>query len=211
MPAGGPAKEYRLTRLTNTAVKQNTINFANLYHKAASVVPTSFYVDDGLICEDSDEQATNLQALFSQGGVLLWKRMSSEPAVLQHHEPRLFGKLPRMYITESLVFTKVLGIELDFQRDIFCLTIGKTPLIKTLTKKALVSEVSKIHVYDVLGYWYSPTIIKSKILLQHLWEARIGWDKLVLSRIYHYWAKWGHELLILRGHLIPLLLLKAKK
>ena len=59
----------------NMAVKQNAIDFAKEYPKAASVVPISFYMDDGLTGEDSGEKATELksqlQALYSQEGLLL--------------------------------------------------------------------------------------------------------------------------------------------
>ena len=64
-------KDYHTNRLTfgvsvssltaNMAVKQNAINFAEVYHKAASVVPTSFFENDSLTGEDSKEEATDLQ------------------------------------------------------------------------------------------------------------------------------------------------------
>ena len=57
------------------AFKQNAIDFAKDYPKAVSIVPTSFYVDDGLTGEYSDEKATKfqnqLQALFARAGFLL--------------------------------------------------------------------------------------------------------------------------------------------
>ena len=108
-------------------------------------------MDDGLTSEDSDKTATEfqnqLQALFSRAGFLLHQRMFSEPDVLRHHELHLLGKQPHQDITELHAFTKVLGS--PSQRDIFCLTIGETPSILTLTKRALVSEIPKT--YDVLG------------------------------------------------------------
>ena len=45
-----------------------------------------------------------------------------------------------------------------------------------ITKRQLVSEIAKT--FDVLG-WFSPTLIKAKILLQHVWEHRIDWDDTV--------------------------------
>ena len=73
-----PLKNYRMTRLTfgvsassfaaNMAVKQNAIDFAKEYPKAASIVPISFHVDDVQTGESSDENArklqNQLQALF---------------------------------------------------------------------------------------------------------------------------------------------------
>ena len=56
-------KDYRMTRLTfgvsascsaaNMAVKQNAIDFSKEYHRAASIVSISFYVDNSLT-EDED-------------------------------------------------------------------------------------------------------------------------------------------------------------
>ena len=117
-----PLKDYRMTRLTfgvsassfaaNMAVKQNAIDFTKEYPKAASIVPISFYVDDGLTGEDSEEKArelqNQLQALFARAGFLLRKWMSSEPDVLRHLEPHLLGKQPYQDITELQAFTKVL-------------------------------------------------------------------------------------------------------
>ena len=58
-----------------------------------------------------------------------------------------------------------------------------------MTKRLLVSDVAKT--FDVLG-WYSPTIIKAKILLQMLWLERIGWDDSVLEAILQEWLKWNY-------------------
>ena len=61
----------------NMAVKENATDFAKEYLKAASIVPISFYVDDGLTGEDSNEKARKLQnqvqGLFARAGLLLRK------------------------------------------------------------------------------------------------------------------------------------------
>ena len=43
-----------------------------------------------------------------------------------------------------------------------------------VTKRGFVSDIAKM--YDVLG-WFSPTIIKVKILLQRVWETGVDWDQ----------------------------------
>ena len=55
-----------------------------------------------------------------------------------------------------------------------------------LTKRMLVSNIA--HVYNVLG-WYSPAIIKIKILLQQLLVAKIARDDLVPSAFQSSWHK----------------------
>ena len=146
-------RDYHMTRLTFgisvslfaalMAFKQNALILQMSTPKPKSIVPNSFYVDDGLTGEDSDERTTKLQnqlhALLAPAGFLLQKWMSSEPHVLRHLEPHLFGKQPYQDITELHAFTKVLGIELVLQRGTFCLAIGEIPSITALTKRALVS------------------------------------------------------------------------
>ena len=55
----------------------------------------------------------------------------------------------------------------------------------------LTSNIARV--YDELG-WYSPTIIKIKILLQQLWVAKIAWDDLVPLAVQNAWEKWKSEL-----------------
>ena len=69
-----------------------------------------------------------------------------------------------------------------------------------MTKRALVADVART--VDALG-WYSPTLIKAKILLQLLWLERISWDDCVPSTILEEWSKWRQELPLLSDHYIP--------
>ena len=55
----------------------------------------------------------------------------------------------------------------------------------------LISDIAKT--FDVLG-WFSPSIIKVKILLQKVWELRIDWDDHVSFSIYETWFQWRSEL-----------------
>ena len=61
----------------NMAIKQNSIDYAELYPLAAEVVQKCFYVDDCLTGADSIEEAVSLQQqlhnLFMQGSFLLRK------------------------------------------------------------------------------------------------------------------------------------------
>ena len=52
------------------------------------------------------------------------------------------------------------------------------------------SDIAKT--FNILG-WYSPCIIKAKILLQRLWQEKIGWDDSVPSVIQQTWSKWRVE------------------
>ena len=77
--------------------------------------------------------------------------------------------------------------------------MAEFPRLESVTKRALVSDVAKT--YDVLG-WFAPAIIKVKILLQQLWEAKIGWDDPAPDDIRESWEKWRLELPVLTSKLI---------
>ena len=63
----------------------------------------------------------------------------------------------------------------------------------------LISDVSKTSPTS----WFSPTIIKVKILFQRLWELKIDWDDPVLMEIHIPWSQWRSELPIVSTKLIP--------
>ncbi len=97
-------------------------------------------------------------------------------------------------------YTKTLGIEWNPSEDHFRLTISDPPPLDNITKHALVSDVAKT--FDILG-WFSPSTIKVKILLQQLWEQKIGWDDPVPSHIQDNWFQWHSELHLLSEKHIP--------
>ena len=73
-------------------------------------------------------------------------------------------------------------------QDIFRLTTDNTTVSDSTTKREIA--------YDVLG-WFSPSIIKSKILLQKFWECKIDWDETVPLDLTDLWRRWKTELPLL--------------
>ena len=175
----------------NMSVKQNATNLAHKYPLAAKAVDESFYVDDGLTGADSTEEAIELQKqlqdLFSQGGFLLRKWNSNDPAILQHISSELKDSQTMHTITDIETYTKTLGIEWNTTSDHFRLTIADLPPLTNVTKRLLVSDIAKT--FDILG-WFSPTIIKVEILLQRLWELKVDWDEPVPHIIKEAWLQW---------------------
>ena len=209
-----PLRDYRMTRVTfgvsassfaaNMSVKQNAIDFALEYSHAVTAVEKSFYVDDGLTGADSIEEAIELQRqlqdLFSRGGFLLRKWNSSEPATLQCIPSELRELQSTHSIPSPDEYTKTLGLEWNASMDHFRLTVAELPPLKDVTKRVLVSDIAKT--FDVLG-WFSPAIIKVKILLQQLWELKIDWDEPLPPMIHDAWLQWRSELKSLSGKHIP--------
>ena len=207
-------RDYRMTRLTfgvsgssfaaNMAIKRNAVLHERSHPRAALAVHESFYVDDGLTGANSIPEATSLQnelqELFELGGFLLRKWKSNEPAVLRHLPSELVDKGSSLELPAEREFTKVLGIEWNTEQDSLRLAPGIFSSGITLTKRALASNVARV--YDILG-WYSPAVIKIKILLQQLWTLKIGWDDVVPSVVQQTWEKWEQGLPALGEQLIP--------
>ena len=146
-------------------IKQNGLDFGMEYPNAAKVVNESFYVDDCLTGSDTPEGDVKLhcelQALFGKGGFLHRKWNLSEPSILQRINPDLQDAQCTLSILNPESYTKTLGIEWNSSTDRFRLTIAAIPQVNGLTKRALVSNIA--NTIDVLR-WYSPTIVKAKIL-----------------------------------------------
>lgn len=204
-----PLQDFRMTRVTfgvsasscaaNMSVKQNSLGFSSDYPLAASVVDKSFYVDDCLSGADTPEEAFELHQqlpdLFNRGGFTLHKWNSSDLTVLELRDSQLMH-----VIHGSSEYTKTLGIAWNPSSDHFRLMIANLPPLQNLTKRTLVSDIAKT--FDVLG-WFSPAIIKMKILLQQLWEQRIDWDDVVPEQIRDSWMQWRTELDLLSTKHIP--------
>lgn len=188
--------------ITNMCVKQNAIDFESQYPQAAKQVKTSFYVDDYLGGADSQQEAVKLQgemhSLFLKGGFLLRKWNCSDPFVLESIPPDLTQTT--VILSDSDRYTKTLGIEWNASSDSFRVSVTELPPIECITKRSLVSDVAKT--FDALG-WYSPAIVKAKVLLQMLWLEGIGWDDCVPTAVLEEWSKWRQELPLLSTHCIP--------
>ena len=207
-------KDYRMTRVTfgvsassfiaNMCVKQNALNLASEFPLAAEAVERSFYVDDGLTGADNTQMAIKLQGelqeLFARGGFQLHKWNSNDSNVLQPINPDSRDTQHSHQISDVKESTRTLGLEWRTDTDQFHLTISQSLIQENLTKRILVSDIARI--FDVLG-WFSPAIIKVKILLQRLWEEGINWDDPVPSSIEDIWQKWRSELPCLLTKAIP--------
>ena len=207
-------KDYRMTRLTfgvsassfiaNMCVRQNALDLSVDFPLATKAVDGSFYVDDGLTGADSVDQAVELhrqlQELFAKGGFLLRKWDSSELEVLQHVDPELRERKSVHTISDPDEYAKTLGVEWHATLDHFRLTVADLPLHEKLTKRELTSDIART--FDVLG-WFSPAVVKAKILLQRLWEEKVQWDDPVPRELCQTWLQWRSELSLLAERHIP--------
>ena len=177
--------------VANMCIKQNAANLVKEFPLAAAAVEESFYVDDGLTGADNIETAVRLQKelqqLFAKGGFLLHKWNSNDLTVLQHIQPELKDIQGTHLIDEEKRSTKTLGLQWETVSDQFRVVISQMPPIKEITKRDLISGIARI--FDVLG-WFSPAVIKVKILYQRLWEQKVDWDDPIPSSVLSVWERW---------------------
>ena len=168
----------------------------------------SFYVDDGLTGANSIEEAIQLRMricrnLFKVGGFQLRKWTSNKHDVLSTIS--LTVEIDTKDYTQELNYeddynTKILGIEWNAASDCFRVTISLPEITTPLTKRALVSNTSRL--FDTFG-WCSPAIITIKIIAATVvGEYNLDWDESVPENIERSWEKWYEELPQLRNHII---------
>ena len=104
--------------------------------------------------------------------------------MIQTLPPELQDSRSILLITEFQGYMKTLGVEWHSKLDHFRLTMNEPPLFDNLTKRGLVSDIAKT--FDVLG-WFSPTMVKAKILLQRVWEVGVDWDQDIPQYIAEEW------------------------
>ena len=154
----------------NMSVKQNARDLKSKYSLAAAVVEKSFYIDDCLTGAETVEEAiklqTELQELFAEAQFTLRKWKSSAPAALQHVKPDLREDHFLHSLPDSANYSKTLGVEWNSEEDVFRIAITDTPVPHSATKQQISSDIAKT--FDVMG-WFSPSVIKAKILLQRIW------------------------------------------
>ena len=160
---------------------------------------------------DSVEEAIELQhqlrSLFAEADFILRKWNSNCPALLQAIPLSLRDTQTSLTIScLDEAYTKTLGFEWHSMLDHIRLSVTNQNPPTALTKRALVSNIAKT--YDVLG-WFSPVIIKIKILLQKVWEAKIGWDDTVPPPIAEDWILWQTQISLLSQVHVSLLLPKG--
>ena len=94
-------------------------------------------------------------------------------------------------LPDSTNYTKTLGVEWNSEEDVFRLAITDTPVPHSTTKRQIASDIAKT--FNVMG-WFSPFIIKAKILLQRIWERKTEWDDTAPSDLFNIWYRWKCEL-----------------
>lgn len=153
----------------------------------AENIQKHFYVDDFLGCEKSITDAKRvreeLTEVLAQYGFKIRKWKSSNNEILADISDNEKEKLLDF---ESTV--KTLGIAWQPSTDTFIFKSNRMISNNNWTKRKVLSEISKL--FDPLG-WMAPFVIKSKILMQQIWQHQncTDWDSPLPSDLLEQWCK----------------------
>ncbi|XP_015524649.2 uncharacterized protein LOC107227884 [Neodiprion lecontei] len=205
-------KIYRLNTVTygegcapfqaNACMLQLADDGESQYPKAAEALRQNRYADDFYIGEDTVEGACESRKQFvqllSSAGMEVGKWASNRVEVLRSvksPEPNL-----AINVLQEQEVVSTLGLRWLPSEDAFNFKVSTSSLPKVITKRFLLSEISKL--FDPIGY-LSPVVTRGKILLQNLWLKKLGWDDPVPPEIQEAWTIFHKELLDLEKIKIP--------
>ncbi|XP_044597582.1 uncharacterized protein LOC123274157 [Cotesia glomerata] len=95
--------------------------------------------------------------------------------------------------------SKILGLAWQCAPDLLKFT-GQSSQKAAITKRTILSETAQL--FDPLGL-ISPVIVRAKILMQDLWQQKVGWDDTLTPQIIHRWTSFRDELSQLSQLAIP--------
>ena len=74
----------------------------------------------------------------------------------------------------------------------------------TVTKRTILYTIAQI--FDPLGL-VGPVVIRAKIILQHIWQLKLGWDENLPQNLYIMWMEFHEHLRSLNKIPVPRLVL----
>ena len=200
----GPPEEYKMLVhifgakvspcCANRALKQTAEDNETKYGKfVTDVVRRNFYVDDLLKSTVTVEQAIELPlkliALLKEGGFRLTKFPSNRREVLQAIPARERASPTLDLDLDRLPINRTLGLSWDAETDEFYFTTISTD--KPATKRGILSVMSSL--FDPLGF-LAPYVLPVKVLLQELWQQKVGWDDEIRDQQLGVWQRWLNSL-----------------
>ncbi|XP_051166617.1 uncharacterized protein LOC127284933 [Leptopilina boulardi] len=162
---------------------------------AATVLEDDFYVDDVLTGCQTIKEAKILRdeliILLKKGGFTLRKWASNEPSLLFENSNKI--ETTHMSLDKDSS-KKTLGVQSDCNRDVISYVVNLSETCSQVTKRSILSEISKIFdPYGLLG----PVIITAKIMIQDLWKVGCSWDESVPLNIHTKWVELRNQLPLL--------------
>ena len=211
--SNGELTDWRMKRLTfgvasspfvaTQVLRQLAINYKDQYPQAAAVIESSFYVDDCFTGAQTVTEATALKKqlydLLQKAGMTLRKWRSNSQEFLQT-VPSDLQEQGDLLISDPSGSIKALGLHWDIKADNFHVSVPSISDEVVPTKRLIASSAAKV--FDVLG-WYSPVVLKAKLILQQLWTLNLSWDEPIPEDFAQHWRNWSSQLNYISENAIP--------
>ena len=211
--------------LLNATIRRHLEKHAAVHPELVSKLLRSTYVDDIVTGADSDEAAYRLykesKEILQEAGFNL-RKFSSNSAQLHHRvQKEETSDIPPVlsnateseerYTTATLGGSqtlhsgeqKILEIKWNVETDQIVVSLEEVAQIAVSlepTKRNIVSLVGKF--YDPLGI-LAPIVVKFKMFLQTMCEAKLEWDQLLPVNLLSQWQKLSASLLEAQSISIP--------
>ncbi|XP_062704102.1 uncharacterized protein LOC134286501 [Aedes albopictus] len=209
-----PLRTYELTTVTYgtssapylaTKCLQRLAEDGKASHPVASeVIEKDFYVDDMLTGVDTIDEGRQLVKevieLSDSAGFTLRKWNSNSAELLEVVPENLRDERSILALDSAETAIKTLGLAWEPATDVFRFTEGKFNWIAMITKRIVVSDVSRL--FDPLGL-VGPVIIQAKIFIQELWKQSCGWDDPLSPELQEQWQEYRRNLAGLENLTVP--------
>lgn len=187
--------------LATKALTQLASDEADKFPKAVRVVKEDSYIDDfltgGKTAADVVEIYEQLKDMLSRGGFGVHKFCSNSAEVLKHIPAELQEKLVDFETSEINDTIKTLGLIWNPNYDYFTFNVPHLVLKGSRpTKKIVLSEIGKL--FDPLGF-LGPVVTKAKLMMQKLWELKLGWDTELPDEQMQRWLVFREQLVLVRN------------
>ena len=191
--------------LATRTLQQAAEDFGDSYPKAQHHIKTSFYVDDLFAGAETIKETITLykdiSKILEKAGFKLRKYRSNSQEVLDNIPKELIEPTPakEMMDFHSQNYPKALGLRWDSDNDTMSTDVSHSSK-PAQTKKEVLSDTSKT--FDILG-WITPAILPMKMLLQDLWQLKVGWDDQLPQYYLEEHIRWRKELPLLSDIRLP--------
>ena len=157
--------------------------------EALKAVKKDFYMDDLLHSVQTEREAVSrvaeIKQIVSYGGFKLAKWSSNRESLLQALRPEELESQPTTVELASEDVERTLGILWKPKQDVIVYRVKQKTYAPT--KRGILSAVATL--YDPMGL-LAPVGLIPKILLQSLWETKLGWDDEMPTSLASQWLKW---------------------
>lgn len=196
---GTTAASFLATRCLIQLAEDSSHDFP----EASKMISKDFYIDDLLTGSDSIpelvKRCQEITQILANGCLPLRKWVSNDPSVLEGIQSTISSSDSAFNFGPS-DSSKILGLQWLPKLDSLQYAIAPSTMPKTVTKRIILSGISRI--FDPLGLLSASTIL-IKMLMQHLWLERLDWDQSVPLDICTKWLSFRDQLCELSGLTIP--------